>query len=90
MIGQKFRVRLAAKLLVMYLAVGATVSVSIGTVSYRTAEKAMTKNVYDNMDALATDVVAHGVGVAGIEVGLQASPKSVGRGGEEADVGMSE
>lgn len=56
MIGQKFRVRLAAKLLVMYLAVGATVSVSIGTVSYRTAEKAMTKNVYDNMDALATDV----------------------------------
>lgn len=56
MIGQKFRVRLAAKLLVMYLAVGATVSVSIGTISYRTAEKAMTKNVYDNMDALATDV----------------------------------
>ncbi|MDD6486813.1 MAG: methyl-accepting chemotaxis protein [Spirochaetales bacterium] len=56
MIGQRFRVRLAAKLLVMYLAVGATVSVSIGTVSYRTAEKAMTKNVYDNMDALATDV----------------------------------
>lgn len=56
MIGQRFRVRLAAKLLVMYLAVGATVSVSIGTISYRTAEKAMTKNVYDNMDALATDV----------------------------------
>lgn len=56
MIGQRFRVRLAAKLLVMYLAVGATVSISIGTVSYRTAEKAMTKNVYDNMDALATDV----------------------------------
>lgn len=56
MIGQRFRIRLAAKLLVMYLAVGATVSVSIGTISYRTAEKAMTKNVYDNMDALATDV----------------------------------
>ncbi|MBO7421651.1 MAG: HAMP domain-containing protein [Spirochaetaceae bacterium] len=50
------RVRLAAKLLIMYLAVGATVSVSIGTISYRTAEKAMTKNVYDNMDALAIDV----------------------------------
>ncbi len=56
MIGQRFRIRLAAKLLVMYLAVGATVSVSIGTISYRTAEKAMTKNVYGNMDALATDV----------------------------------
>ena len=50
------RVRLAVKLLIMYFAVGATVSVSIGTISYRTAEKAMTKNVYDNMDALATDV----------------------------------
>ncbi len=56
MAKKKMRVKLAAKLLFMYLAVGIVVSLTIGTVAYGAASKSMVQSVYAHMDAVSTDV----------------------------------
>lgn len=56
MAKKKMRVKLAAKLLFMYLAVGLVVSLTIGTVAYGAASKSMVQSVYAHMDAVSTDV----------------------------------
>ena len=50
------RIKIAAKLLVMYLAVGLLVSLTIGTVAYGASSKSMIQSVYAHMDAVTADV----------------------------------
>ena len=57
MIGQRFRVKIAAKFLMMYLGVGVVVCLTIGSVSYGTASKSLSIVAYEHIDAVATDVV---------------------------------
>ena len=55
--GSKLRVTLTIKLLIMFLAVILFTSITIGSVSYRTASKGMTQSVFSHIDAVSTDVV---------------------------------
>lgn len=57
MIGQKIRVNLAVKFLVMYLVVGLAVSLTIGTVAYGAASKGIAQSAFAHIDAVSTDVV---------------------------------
>ena len=51
------RVTLTVKLLVMFLIVTIISSLSIGIISYRNASKGLTQSVYNQIDAVSTDVV---------------------------------
>lgn len=56
--GQKFRVRLAVKFLVMYLVVGLAVSITIGAVAYGSASKFMVKGAYSQIQGVSNGIVS--------------------------------
>ena len=53
----KVRLTLTVKLLMLFLGVVLAISITIGSVAYKTASGGMTKSVYNHIDAVSSDVV---------------------------------
>ncbi len=58
MIGQRFRIKIAFKFLVMYLVVGLAVSLTIGAVAYGAAAKSMIRGAYAQIQGVSGGVVS--------------------------------